>query len=86
MNEGYIKMENIKDGRTLETAFIITDSSGEMTVGIATMIEQMFGGDDGSYFILSETTLEKRETGRRYKVLYVSDHNNVNHKVFFEIG
>jgi hypothetical protein len=75
-----------RDGRSPETAIIISDSSGEMTVSIASMIERMFGGDDGSYFILSETTLEKRENGHRYKVLYVSDHNNVNHKVFFEIG
>tara|TARA_R110000823_G_scaffold272041_2_gene391396 strand:- start:2445 stop:2684 length:240 start_codon:yes stop_codon:yes gene_type:complete len=79
-------MEHNRDGRTPETAFIITDSSGEMTESITTMIGKLFGGDDGSYFILSETTLERRDNEHKYKVLYLTDHLDVNHTVFFEIG
>lgn len=75
-----------RDGKSPETAWVIKDSSGEMTVSIGNMVERLFGGDDGSYFILSETTLENKETNRRYKVLYVSDYKDVKHKVFFEIG
>lgn len=79
-------METQRDGRSPETAIIIKDSSGEMTASIGGIIAQMFGGKDGAYFIHSETTLEKKKTGRRYKVLYVEDCNGVKHTVYFEIG
>jgi len=78
-------MENTKDGKTMETAFIITDSSGEMTSSIANLIDRLFGGNDGSYFIFSETTTINRDTKKKYKVLYVEDSTGGKQNVFFEI-
>ena len=66
-------METQRNGRSPETAFIIQDSSGEMTASIGEFVENMFGGEDGSYFIHSETTLENRGKDKRYKVLYVEE-------------
>jgi len=79
-------MKTTRDGRTPETAFIIEDSSGEMTVTIGQKIERLFGGRDGDYFVYSETTQEIKETGKRYKVLCVEDSVGGKHLVYFEIG
>jgi len=79
-------MEIHRDGRSPETAFIVHHSSGEFTASMGTFIEKLFGGEDGSYFLLSETTLDRKETGKRYKVFYIEDCDNKKHTVFFEIG
>ena len=74
------------DGKTPETAFVITDSSGEMTASIANFIDKLYGGGDGSYFILSETTLENKQDKNRYKVIYLEDKDNNKQTVYFRIG
>ena len=79
-------METERNGRSPETAYIITDSSGEMTASIGEFVENMFGGKDGSYFVHSETTLENRGKDKRYKVLYVEDGNGKKHTIYFEIN
>ena len=76
---------NKPDGKTPETAFIIEDSSGEMTSSIGELIENMFGGTDGCYFVHSETTMEQKKTGNRYKVLFVEDSQGLKHSVYFQI-
>lgn len=79
-------MTENRDGKSPETAFIIEDSSGEFTASIGNFVDRMFGGNDSSYFILSETTMEKKEVDKRYKVLYVEDSVGDKHTLFFEIG
>lgn len=75
----------LRDGRSPETAFIIEDSSGEMTASIGEMLDEMFGGSDGNYFVHSETTLERKDDEHRYKVLFIEDSNNERRTVYFEI-
>lgn len=76
----------MRDGKTPETAFIIRDSSGEMTSSIGNLIDNMYGGGDGSYFIISETTMQDKKTQKRYKVLFIEDKDNNKRSVYFEIG
>ena len=79
--------EQVRDGKSPDTAFLVTDSSGEFTSSIANFIEQRYGGKDGDFFILSETTMvSKDHDNKKFKVLYVEDCNNVKHTVYFEIG
>ncbi len=76
----------MQNGKTVDTAYIIYDSSGEMTSSIAEFIDKKFGRGDGDYFIHSETTLEPKDRSGRYKVLFVEDYENKRHKVYFKIG
>jgi len=75
-----------KDGKTLNTAYIITDSNGEITKSIIEIIETRFGGKDGSYFIHNETTQENTNTRKRYKVFFIEDCKEQYHTIYFEIG
>ena len=79
-------MTQMRNGMTPETAFIIEDSSGEFTSSIGELVEKMFGGNDGDYFVHSETTQETPDKSKRYKVLFVEDCNGKKHTVYFEIG
>ena len=79
-------MNKIQDGKTPETAFVIEDSSGEMTSSIGELIEKIYGGEDGSYFIKSESTVEPSDKHGRYKILFVEDSVGENHKVYLRIG
>jgi hypothetical protein len=80
-------MSNVtQDGKSPETAYEVFDSSGEMTSGISSIVERDYGGEDGDFFILSETTMENKDDGNRYKVLYVKDFRNNNHTVYFKIA
>lgn len=76
----------IRNGLSLETAFIAEDSSGEMTSSMAKVIDHHFGGNDGDFFIMSETTMENKEDGNKYKVLFIEDKNKQKFKVYFKIG
>ena len=73
-------------GRSPETAYVVNDSNGEITASTGQILSHLLGGNDGDYFVLSETTLDKRDVNKRYKVLFVEDANNEKHTIFLEVG
>ena len=77
-------METQRDGKNPETAFLITDSSGEFSPEIISVLNNLFGTKDGNYFIHSETTLNQKN--KKYKVLYVEDAKKLKHTIYFELG
>jgi len=78
-------MNENRDGKSPETAFVVR-STGEYTPEMRAIVNRVYGGNDDSYFVLSETTLEHRKGGKRYKVLFLEDKDSIKHTVYFEIG
>jgi len=74
-----------KDGRSTMTAYEVK-SSGEMNPEMREIVEAEFGGNDGSYFIHSETTLETPDRSDRFKVLFVEDCKGNKHTIYFKIS
>ena len=47
-------------------------------------IDQMFGGTDGDYFVMSNQ-LRKDINGKQFKILLVEDRDQIKHSVYFEL-
>jgi len=78
-------MNETQNGLTPQTAFVIEDSSGAMSPSIFRILNNMFGGIDGSYFVHNESTLTKRGNSVKYKILYIEDGNGDRHTLYFNL-
>jgi len=79
-------MEIIRNGLTPETAILLKDNSGDTTSSVGEILCNMFGKENGSFFIYSETTLNNIDNTKRYKAYYIGDNNGNRHTIFFEIA
>jgi len=77
-------MNENRDGKSPETAFIVR-STGEYTPEMRVIVNRVYGGNDDSYFVHSETTMEHNKLNKRYKVLFIEDMHGIKHSVYFEI-
>lgn len=50
------------------------------------IIENRFGGVDGDYFILNESTVTNANNSKKFRVLLIEDKDEVRHQIFFDIS
>lgn len=76
-------MQQIQDGKSINTAFILNSEEGDAAHQIRNILDKIYGKRDGSYFIISETPIENPERTAKYKVVYVEDNKGEKNSFVF---
>lgn len=74
----------LKYGKTIQDPIIVRKD-----FEVYSVLNSIFGGSDGSYFIINENTITKfypkEHKHKKFKIVYIADKNNFKYMVWFDI-